>query len=126
MRIRMQPKNKRGFKVRLMNYVRLSYNFLSTPLAIVFLTYSRKIQPEYGMTWGKRMWLGVRYWRNYSRMISGTNWRAHLVMAMKLLEIPRSVQGAVVECGCWKGGATVNLSLICKITGRELKVYDSF
>jgi O-methyltransferase len=47
-------------------------------------------------------------------------------MAMKLLEIPPNVAGSVVECGCWKGGATVNLSLICEITGRTLKVYDSF
>jgi len=48
------------------------------------------------------------------------------VIAMKLLELPIDMQGDVVECGCWKGGATVNLSLICKITGRKLKVYDSF
>jgi O-methyltransferase len=47
-------------------------------------------------------------------------------MAMKLLEIAPDVPGSVVECGCWKGGATVNLSLICEITGRKLKVYDSF
>ena len=78
------------------------------------------------MPWIKRMLLGLRFWRNYSKLTSGTNWRAHLVMAMKLLEIAPDVKGAVVECGCWKGGATVNLSLICKITGRQLKVYDSF
>jgi hypothetical protein len=122
----MAPKNKRGLEFRVLNFVRLSYNFLSTPLAIVFLTFSRKVQPEYGMTWPRRIWLGVRFWRNYSRVTSGTNWRAHLVMAVKLLEISPKVQGAVVECGCWKGGATVNLSLIAKITGRELMVYDSF
>lgn len=118
--------NKQRFKNRTANFIRRSYNFLSTPLAIFFLTYSRKIHPEYGMSWPKRMWLGLRFSRNYTRVRSGTNWRAHLVMAMKLLEIPPTVKGAVVECGCWKGGATVNLSLICKITGRELKVYDSF
>jgi O-methyltransferase len=118
--------NKRGWRIKLLNFVRLSYNFFSTPLAIIFLTYSRRIDPGYAMPWRKRMWLGVRFWRNYSKVISGTNWRAHLVMAMKLLEIPPHVKGAVVECGCWKGGATVNLSLICKIAGRELKVYDSF
>jgi hypothetical protein len=36
------------------------------------------------------------------------------------------VKGVVVECGYWKGGAAVNLSLMCEITGRTLKVYDSF
>ena len=34
-------------------------------------------------------------------------------MAAKLLEIPPSVKGAVVECGCWLGGTTTNLSVIC-------------
>ena len=78
------------------------------------------------MTWPKRIALGIRFWRNHARVTTGTSWRAHLVMAMKLLEIPPQVSGAVVECGCWKGGSTVNLSLICQITGRQLKVYDSF
>jgi O-methyltransferase len=106
--------------------VRVTYEFLSSPLAILFLTHSKKVHPGYGMTWGKRMWLGLRFWRNHARVTSGTSWRAHLIMAMKLLEIPPTTAGTVVECGCWKGGATVNLSLICKITGRKLKVYDSF
>jgi len=106
--------------------IRHSYQFLSSPLAIVFLTHSPKVHPGYGISWRKRIWLGFRFWRNHSRVTSGTSWRAHLIMAMKLLEIPPGVAGAVVECGCWKGGATVNLSLICEMTGRTLKVYDSF
>jgi O-methyltransferase len=32
----------------------------------------------------------------------------------------------VVECGCWQGGSTANLSLVCDIVGRDLIVYDSF
>lgn len=47
-------------------------------------------------------------------------------MAMKLLETSPDLPGDIVECGCFKGGATVNLSLIAAITGRKLKVYDSF
>ena len=47
-------------------------------------------------------------------------------MAMKLLEMDPELKGDVIECGCWKGGATVNLSIICAIIGRRLKVYDSF
>lgn len=120
------PVIKKRYKNRAVNFIRRAYGFFSMPLAIFFLTYSRKVHPDYGISWPRRMRLGFRFWRNFSKVRSGTNWRAHLVMAMKLLEIPPSVKGAVVECGCWKGGATVNLSLICKLTGRELKVYDSF
>ena len=47
-------------------------------------------------------------------------------MAVKLLEIPPEVEGVVVECGCYLGGSTANLSLACEIAGRELIVYDSF
>jgi Macrocin-O-methyltransferase (TylF) len=110
----------------LAKFLREAYEFLTSPLAILLLTHSKKVHPGYGMTWRKRIVLGFRFWRNHSRVRSGTSWRAHLIMAMKLLQIPPKVVGDVVECGCWKGGATVNLSLICKITGRKLKVYDSF
>lgn len=113
-------------RLRLVKFLRDSFGFLSIPLSILFLTYSYKVNSAYGMTWGKRIGLGFRFWRNHKKVKSGTSWRAHLVMAMRLLEIPRSVKGSVVECGSWKGGATVNLSLICEITGRDLIVYDSF
>ena len=33
---------------------------------------------------------------------------------------------AVVEAGCWQGGATVKLSRVCAALGYELWVYDSF
>jgi O-methyltransferase len=107
-------------------FVRQAHDVLTSPMAIFFLTYSKKVHPAYGMTWPKRMLLGFRFMRNFNRVTSGTSWRSHLVMAMKLLEISPEVKGSVVECGCWKGGATVNLSLICELTGRTLKVYDSF
>ena len=106
--------------------VKTLYQGLTGPFVIVFLTHSRKVRPVYGMTWPRRIRLGFRFWWNHSRVTCGTSWRAHLLMAMKLLESSPQVPGAVVECGCWKGGSTVNLSLICRITGRTLKVYDSF
>ena len=47
-------------------------------------------------------------------------------MALKILEIPPTVHGDVIECGTWKGGSAANLSLVCKIAGRKLIIYDSF
>ncbi|MBA2724360.1 MAG: class I SAM-dependent methyltransferase, partial [Actinobacteria bacterium] len=47
-------------------------------------------------------------------------------MALKILETPPSVEGDIVECGTWKGGSAANLSLVCKIVGRRLRIYDSF
>lgn len=107
-------------------FIRTLYETLTGPFVIVFLTHSRKVLPVYGMTWPRRIALGFRFWWNHSKVTTGTSWRAHLLMAMRVLEISPDVPGAVVECGCWKGGSTINLSLICRITGRTLKVYDSF
>ena len=53
-------------------------------------------------------------WRNTRRVFTGTSYKAHLAMAVKLLEIPPEVEGAVVECGCYRGGSTANLSLVCE------------
>ncbi|MEM9255606.1 MAG: TylF/MycF/NovP-related O-methyltransferase [Pseudomonadota bacterium] len=117
---------KEEARLKWIRRIRKTYRNLTTPLAIVFITYSQKIHPAYEMTWSKRMKLGWRFMRNFHKIRSGTSWRAHLVMAMRVLETPPDVEGCIVECGCWKGGATVNLSLIAAITGRTLKVYDSF
>jgi len=59
-------------------------------------------------------------------MKAGTSWRAYLLMAMKLLELPPETKGDIIECGCWQGGSTINLSIISAITGRKLRVCDSF
>ena len=34
--------------------------------------------------------------------------------------------GEVVECGCYAGGSTAKLSILSKITGRPLRIFDSF
>src|ERR1041385_172267 len=102
------------------------HHVATMPLSIFFLTYSAKPHPAYGMTRWRRAGLALRFFMNNARMETLSSSRAHVVMAMKLLELAPDVQGDVVECGCFKGAMTVNLSLICRITGRRLKVYDSF
>jgi len=47
-------------------------------------------------------------------------------MELKILETPPEMPGDIIECGTWKGGSAANLSLVCKIVGRQLKIYDSF
>lgn len=118
----MNKPKKMHLKAR---FIRASWELLTAPFAILFTTYSYRVRGEYNMPYRKRIWLGVRFWYNHSRVTSGTSWRAHLVMAMKMLELPRDMPGDIVECGCWQGGSTVNPSLICAVTGRKLRVFDS-
>jgi O-methyltransferase len=107
-------------------WLRESYHAASLPIAVLFLFHNRRIHRRYGMTWARKLGLAWRMYRNTRRMPTQTSYKAHLAMAAKLLEIPPDTEGVVVECGCWKGGSTANLSLVCDIVGRELIVYDSF
>lgn len=99
---------------------RLVHEFVTSPVTMAALLYNKRIHPAYGMTPWKRLRLAWRIYRNQFRIFTATTWKAHLAMAAKLLEIDPEVEGVVVECGCFRGGSSVNLSLICDIVGREL------
>ncbi len=111
---------------RLVDFVGFAFPVLTMPLTVWFLFENRNIQNGYGMTWPKLFRLTLRMYRNTTEVFTGTSYRAHLAMLIKLLEIPPETEGVVVECGCYLGGSTANLSLICEAVGRELIVYDSF
>lgn len=99
---------------------------VTLPPTVVCLLFNPRIHPAYGVTWPRKFRLAYQMWRTTRKLFTGTSYKAHLAMAAKLLEIPPSVEGVVVECGCFLGGSTANLSLVCDIVGRDLIVYDSF
>jgi O-methyltransferase len=107
-------------------FLRSTYISLSLPVVVVMLFYNHHFHPAYRMTWVRRFKLAYQMRRTTRRVNTATSYKAHLAMAVKLLEIPPDVHGVVVECGCFLGGSTANLSLICEIVGRDLIVYDSF
>lgn len=111
---------------RLYALIRAVHRAVTLPAAVLFLFHNRRIHPTYRMTWWRKLRLALRMYRNTRRIASLTSYKAHLAMAIKLLEIPPEVEGVVVECGCYLGGSTANLSLACEIVDRELVVYDSF
>lgn len=121
-RARARAARRRGFydQLRKLNLA------ISLPRTVVFLFAGAHIDPAYKVGWGRRLWLALRMYANTLRVPTGTSYKAHLAMATKLLEIPPSVEGVVVECGCFQGGSTANLSLACELTGRRLIAYDSF
>ncbi len=47
-----------------------------------------------------------------------------VLIAKGILEL--DVPGAIVECGCYKGGSSAKLSILAKMTNRRLYVCDSF
>ena len=111
---------------KLMPAIRDLYHALSLPLTVLFLFYNRRQHPSYRIGLTRKFRLAVRIYRNTRRVPTGTSYKAHLAIAAKLLEIPPTTKGVVVECGCWQGGSAVNLSLVCDLVGRDLILYDSF
>jgi O-methyltransferase len=105
--------------------LRLHY-VLTAPISILFILNSSSIHPKYRMTMGRKLMLGLRMFRNSVRIRTGTSYKTHLAMALKILETPPEVAGDVIECGTWKGGSAANLSLVCRMVGRRLRIFDSF
>jgi O-methyltransferase len=64
--------------------------------------------------------------RNRFCLVSATGFVEQLAMISTLLRLSPVQKGSVVECGCYMGGATSNLSLAARLVGRRLYVFDSF
>ncbi len=117
---------REGRRERIRGLIKTLHRLVDFPFAALYLLHDRGIHPAYRMGWRRKLRLARRMYRNTRRIPSLTSYKAHLAMAVKLLEIPPDVEGVVVECGCYLGGSTANLSLACEIAGRDLIVYDSF
>lgn len=102
------------------------YHVASIPLLATFALDKKYLHPSYRMTWWRRVKLVHRLWRNTRRIQTGVSYKAHVAMAAKLLQMPPDQPGIIVECGCWQGGTSANLSLLARLVGRAMVVYDSF
>jgi hypothetical protein len=81
---------------------------------------------EYGVGLLAKLRLLMIMVRNNFRVTSSSNFLYHVVMAGKILRIPKDLPGVLVECGCYKGGSAVNLSRLAALSGRTLHLFDSF
>ena len=101
-------------------------DFLIIPIIVYFLLNKRRLHADFQLSYWKKLRLGYKVFFNSKKVYTGTAFQAHLAMIQKILSIPKKRPGVVVECGCFRGGTTANLSLACEITGRKMFVYDSF
>lgn len=79
-----------------------------------------------GVSFLDKCFLLWKFIRNTRRIHTVSSWYEHFLMAQAILSLPKKTRGVVVECGAFKGGSTANLSLVCKLVGRRLVVFDSF
>jgi O-methyltransferase len=99
--------------------------FLNMPVVLADF-FSKNTGKEYNVGFFRKLSLVRKMRRNNKKILSASNYMEHLAMATKILKIPKSVQGDIVECGCYKGGSTANLSLVSALSNRKLQVFDSF
>jgi O-methyltransferase len=95
------------------------------PSLLVFLL-DADVGREYGVGPAKKLRLIVRFARNARLVHTLSRVREHVELAGAILRIPRQVEGDIVECGCYLGGSSVNLSHACALAGRRLVICDSF
>lgn len=88
--------------------------------------FSRDTGKTYGIRPVQKLTLLFKMVRNNFRVPSASSFIYHLLMAAKIMNVPSSGSGVIVECGCFMGGSTVNLSLVAALCGRRLHVFDSF
>jgi len=98
---------------------------IAAPVSLAYF-FRKDIGRDYGVGFLTKLMIILRFRRNGKRIPAATNWKEHLRIATEILNIPRTIKGDVIECGCYKGCSSTNLSLICDIVGRKLLLCDSF
>lgn len=93
---------------------------------LLFKFISNKAGKEYGISHLQKLKLARRIIRNNKRIYSLTTWQQSLLLVEEIINVPKSLKGDIVECGCYNGASTINLSLACALTNRRLIVCDSF
>lgn len=104
---------------------RLGVAALSLPIVLAEF-FDPRTGADYDVGTVDKLVLAVRMVRNNRRIPTGSSFVEHLVIATRILQVPADVDGGVVECGCYKGGSTANLSLVAGLCDRRLDVFDSF
>ncbi len=103
-------------------YRKVYYAPKDLPVAFGFLFHGTKSPTTFGDRW--RL---VRAFYQISYRVDCPHTEHELLtIARRILNLGQGVQGAIVEAGAFHGGSTAKLSLVAKLCGRELEVFDSF
>lgn len=104
------------FKVISINFYNpIIYDFVHKPYGL-----------KYKLNAQDRLNLVRKFIKIINNVKSATSLEVHLTIAKYLLSLPKSKNTVIVECGCYKGASSCSISIICKIIGKKLIIYDSF
>ncbi len=100
-------------------------NITAAPFYLSYF-FKQEAGREYGIGFFDKVKIIFKFRSNSRKIITATSWLEHLRIAYQILMIPSSLKGDVIECGCFKGCSSANLSIICDMVGRKLILCDSF
>ncbi len=103
-------------------YRKVYYLPQDLPAALGFLFYGTKSPTKFGV---RLALIGKFYKISYYVDCPHTEHEL-LTIARRILNRGAEVPGVIVEAGSFHGGSTAKLSLVAKLCGRELEVFDSF
>ena len=103
-------------------YRKIYYLPKDVPAAIRFLSHGTK-SPT---TFGQRLGLVRRFYSISYHVDCPHTEHEFLAITRRILDLGPAVAGSIVECGAFHGGSTAKLSLVAKLAGRTLEVFDSF
>lgn len=92
------------------------------PAALGFVFHETKS----GTTFGARLALVAKFYTISYYVDCPHTEHEMIAIARQILNLGATVRGAMVEAGSFHGGSTAKLSLVAKLCGRELHVFDSF
>lgn len=111
---------------RLLHLPSTAVRFSVQPWWIVRTFLSPDVGRDYSIDFRSKIGLLRAFWRNANQPGSASMFFEHVMIVTRLFQIPRAVEGAVAEFGCYKGFSTSSLSLASSLVGRRLVVFDSF
>ncbi len=119
----LRSKIKKGLPWPLLYLYRKVYYFPKDAKAAIRLLFHRtKTKTTFGERWDL---IKKFYFVSYKVDCPHTE-NELLTIALDILNISPDVPGVILEAGAFHGGSTAKLSLVARLAGRELLVFDSF
>lgn len=92
-------------------------------LEFLFTDFSSK----YNLTLKRKKDILKKIFLSFENVKSATSLEANIILLKYgLINLDLKTDGCIVECGCFKGASSITLSILAKITNKQLYIYDSF
>lgn len=112
-------------KITFLRVYKKIIDWLIVPI-LFFDFVGQKTSPDLQIGFFAKAKLFFQVFRMPRKIRSATSCQEHLLMCLRLLSLPSSLEGDAAECGSFLGSSSASLSLACRLAKRKLFLFDSF